>query len=103
MNIKTSVNSNSQMHHYQQEPEDAENNYSLLGKEESGEYNITGRSVETNDDYADPDEEGKGWGQELPENVYHVLEGPAMAMEEGEGPIPDEATVYEVPVLTKPL
>ena len=43
-----------------------------------------------NADYADPEEEGEGWGQE--ENVYHVLEGPAM---DGEGP-QDEATVYEV-------
>ena len=87
------------MHHYQQEPEDAENNYSLLGIEESNEYNITGRLAETNDDYADPDEEGKGWGQDS-ENVYHALDGPTTA--EGEGATQDKATVYEVPIPSKP-
>ena len=82
--------------HYQQEPEDIEKDYSLLGIEESTEFNITGRLAETNDDYADPDE-GEGWGQDS-QNVYHVLEGPAMAAGEGEEPTKDEATVYEVPV-----
>ena len=62
--------------HYQQKPEDAENNYSLLGIEE---YNITGRLAETNDDYADHDEEGEGWDQ-----YFHVIEGSAMT-EEGDG------------------
>ena len=52
--------------------------------------------ADTYDDYADPDEEGDGWGQDS-ENVHHVLEGPTTA-EEGEGPTEDEATVYEVPV-----
>ena len=82
--------------HYQQEPEDIEKDYSLLGIEESIRLNITGRLAETNDYYADPDEEGEGWGQDS-QNVYHVLEGPATA-EEGEGPTEDEATVCEVPV-----
>ena len=53
------------MDHYQHESEDAENNYSLLGTEESAKYSMVGRMMaETNDDYADPDEEGKGWGQD---------------------------------------
>ena len=104
VNTKTTVGSNSQMHHYQQEPEGAENysNYSLLGIEESNGHNITGRLAETNDDYADPDEEGEGWGQDS-ENVYHVLEGPAPAEGQGEGPTQDEAMVYEVPIASKPL
>ena len=88
---------NSQMDKYHQEPEDTENNYSLLGKEESGDYNITKRSADTNDDYDDPDVEGEGWGHK--ENVYHVFEGPAT--EEWEEPTQDEATVYEVPVPSK--
>ena len=88
------------MDHYQHELEDAENNYSLLGTEESAKYSITGRMMaETNDDYADPDEEVKGWGQDS-ENVYHVLKDPATT--EGEGPTQDEATVYEVPVPSRP-
>ena len=70
-----------------------------MGREESGEYNITNRSAETNDDYEDPDEEGERWSQAV-ENVYYVLEGPATV--EGEGPTQDEATVYEVPVPSKP-
>ena len=89
------VSSNSPMDYYQQESEDAENSYSLLGTEESAKYNI----AETNDDYADPDEEGKGWDQDS-ENVYHVLEGPATT--EGEGPTQDETMVYEVPVPSWP-
>ena len=91
------MGSNSQMHHYHHEPEDAENDYSLLGIEKSNEYNISGRLAETNDDYADPDEEGEGWGQDS-EDVYHVLDGPTTAEDQGEGPTQDEATVYEVPV-----
>ena len=90
--------------HYQQEAEDTANNYSLLGIEENTEYTITGRLAETNDDYADPDE-GEGWGQDS-ENVYHVLEGPAMVAGEGEKPTQDKATVYvvyEEPVPSKPL
>jgi hypothetical protein len=87
------------MDHCQREPEDDENNYSLLGIEESAEYSTTGRMAETNDDYADPDEEEKGWSQDS-ENVYHVLEGPATT--KGEGPTQDEATVYEVPVPSRP-
>ena len=57
--------------------------------------------AESNDDYADHDEEGEGWGQDS-ENVYHMLEGPAMAAGEGEEPTQDEATVYKVPVPSKP-
>ena len=88
------------MDHYQLNPEDDENNYSLLEIEESAKYSIAGRMMaETNDDYADPDEEGKGWGQDS-ENAYHVLEGPAT--KEGEGPTQDEGTVYEVPVPSRP-
>ena len=87
--------------HYQQEAEDTANNYSLLGIEENTEYTITGRLAETNDDYADPDKEGEGWGQDS-ENVHHMLEGPAMAAGEGEEPTQDEATVYKVPVPSKP-
>ena len=85
------------MHHHQHGLQDTENNYHLLGKEDSSKYNVNERPAETNDDYADPDEEGEGWGQE--ENVYHMLEGPAT---EGEGPLQDEATVYEVPVPSRP-
>ena len=89
MNTKTVESSNSQMHHNQQELQEAESNYYLLGKEESSEYIIT----EINDDYADPDEGGEGWDQE--ENVYHMLEGPAI---EGEGPTQDDA----MPVPSEP-
>ena len=88
------------MDHCQLNPEDDENNYFLLGIEESAKYSIAGRMMaETNDDYADPDEEGKGWDQDS-ENVYHVLEGPATT--EGEGPTQNETTVYEVPVPSRP-
>ena len=94
---KIAVGFNSQENHYQQELKDIEDDYHLLGKEEDGELNITERLAMRNDDYADPDEEGVGWNQD--ENVYHELESPEM---EWEGPNEAEATVYEVPIPSRP-
>ena len=62
---------------------DQENNYHLLGNaEEEREggvrenvYQILENSLDTEDDYADPDEEEMN-------NIYHVLEGPTPEREE---------------------
>ena len=50
-NTKSNMGSNNQMYRHQQEPEDVERDYSLLGIDEGTEYNITGRLAGTNDDY----------------------------------------------------
>ena len=68
--IKSNMGSNNQMHCHQQEPEDVERDYSLLGIDESTEYNITGRLAGTNDDYEEIEER---WDQD-----FHVIEGSAI-------------------------
>ena len=93
---------------------DQENNYHLLGKaEEEREegvrenvYHVLENPLDTEEDYADPDEEEMN-------NIYHVLEGPTPEWEEErerrdkaereeggverEEPL-TEPTAYEVPV-----
>lgn len=91
-----------QQNEYTLRQQDAENHYQLIGQEKSSSGSTTNMRAEMDDDYADPDLEDE-WNQE--ENVYHVLEGPAMMdeKEEEESAMPgngqeSEAMVYEIPI-----
>ena len=94
-----------QQNEYTLGQQDAENNYQLIGQEESSSGSTTTKRTEMDDDYADPDLEDE-WNQE--ENVYHVLEGPAIMDEkdeegsamQGNGQ-ENEAMVYEIPITLK--